>query len=56
MIMTEWPEFRNPDLDLIKRKLKNPIILDGRNIFSLSQMKQHGFKYVSIGRKEVNGL
>jgi len=50
MIMTEWPVFRTPEFKLIKEKLKNPLILDGRNLYDVDQMKELGFTYFSIGR------
>lgn len=50
MIMTEWPVFRTPEFKLIKEKLKNPLILDGRNLYEVDQMKELGFTYFSIGR------
>ena len=50
MIMTEWPVFRTPDFDEIKKELKEPLILDGRNLFEVDQMKKLGFTYFSIGR------
>lgn len=55
MIMTEWPAFRTPDFDEIKSKLKNPVIFDGRNLYDVSQLKEAGFAYYSIGRETVNG-
>jgi UDP-glucose 6-dehydrogenase len=51
MIMTEWPAFRTPDFDEIKRKLKTPVIFDGRNLYNVAQLKEYGFTYYSIGRK-----
>lgn len=51
LIMTEWNEFRNPDFDIIKKDLKNPVIFDGRNIFSRDKMLENGFIYYSIGRQ-----
>ncbi|MGM0579830.1 MAG: UDP-glucose dehydrogenase family protein [Bacteroidota bacterium] len=50
MIMTEWPVFRTPDFDKIKKELKEPLILDGRNLYDVEQMKELGFTYFSIGR------
>ena len=50
MIMTEWPVFRTPEFKLIKEKLRNPLILDGRNLYEVDQMKELGFTYFSIGR------
>jgi UDPglucose 6-dehydrogenase len=49
-IVTEWNEFRRPDLDRVKGLLKTPVIFDGRNLFSPNQMQQQGFTYYSIGR------
>jgi len=51
IILTEWEEFKNMDLKKIKSLLKNPIIIDGRNIFNPEKMRKLGFKYISIGRK-----
>jgi len=50
MIVTEWNEFKNPDFDQIINALKEPVIFDGRNLFSPQLMKDKGFKYFSIGR------
>jgi len=54
IIITEWNQFRTPDFDLIKSKLKNNIIFDGRNLYNLDFMADEGFEYYSIGRREVN--
>ncbi len=50
LIVTEWNEFRRPDLDRIKSLLKAPIIIDGRNLFEPKKMKALGFDYEGIGR------
>ena len=50
LILTEWDEFRNLDLTKIKQLLKQPIIVDGRNIFDPKAMKEYGFIYSGIGR------
>ncbi|RUA33671.1 MAG: UDP-glucose 6-dehydrogenase [Bacteroidetes bacterium] len=50
MIMTEWPVFRTPDFEEIKKELSEPLILDGRNLYDVEQMKELGFTYFSIGR------
>jgi len=50
IILTEWDEFKSLDLSRIKRLLKQPIIIDGRNIFNPKVMKEYGFKYSGIGR------
>ncbi len=54
LILTEWNEFRNPDFERLKSGLKDLLIFDGRNIFSPEKMQEEGFKYFSIGRKNVN--
>jgi UDPglucose 6-dehydrogenase len=54
VIMTDWNEYKNPDFARMKTTLKTPLIVDGRNLYSLDTMKTHGFKYRSIGRKDVN--
>lgn len=53
MIMTEWPIFRTPEFEKIASALSNKIIFDGRNLYDLSQMKEYGFQYHSIGRRIV---
>jgi UDPglucose 6-dehydrogenase len=50
IIITEWDEFRNLDLPKLKRLLKQPVIIDGRNIFDPLQMKRLGFVYQGVGR------
>ena len=52
ILITEWPEFRSPDFDLIKSKLRNPIIFDGRNQYSGQKMKKLGFEYYQIGKND----
>lgn len=48
-ICTEWPEFRNPDFDYVKHKLRQPLIFDGRNLWEPEQMRARGFTYYGIG-------
>jgi UDPglucose 6-dehydrogenase len=50
IIATEWPEFRTPDFDQIGSRLKNKVIFDGRNLFSIPEIKDLGFEYYSVGR------
>lgn len=54
LICTEWSIFRTPDYNRLKQLLNNPIVFDGRNLYNVSDMKEEGFTYVSIGRKAVN--
>lgn len=51
IIVTEWNEFRNPDLAKLKSSLKAPVIFDGRNLFIPSQIREKGFTYYGIGRR-----
>jgi UDPglucose 6-dehydrogenase len=53
VILTEWQEFRNPDFELIAKKLKQPVIFDGRNLYDPEVARKAGIKYHSIGRPDV---
>jgi UDPglucose 6-dehydrogenase len=53
IIATEWSEFRTPDFEKMTQRMKGKVIFDGRNVFDLSQMKDLGFYYESIGRKTI---
>lgn len=50
VVATEWPEFKQLDLEYARRALTHPILFDGRNLFDARQMEQLGFIYKSIGR------
>ena len=50
VIVTEWKEFRSPDIDLIKARLKQPLIVDGRNLYDPALVRGQGFDYLAIGR------
>ncbi len=50
VVVTEWPKFRSPDFDEIKRNLNAPLIFDGRNLYDPAQMKDAGIAYYAIGR------
>ena len=51
LLITEWNQFRYPDFHEIKRRLKNPVIFDGRNQYDPKDMKELGFTYYGIGRQ-----
>lgn len=53
IICTEWSIFRSPSFSKVKELLKEPVIFDGRNLYQLEEMETEGFKYISIGRKEI---
>lgn len=55
LIVTEWPEFRTPNWEKIGESLSEKVIFDGRNLYELDLMVNQGFKYYSIGRKDING-
>ncbi len=49
-ILTEWDEFRSLDLNLIKRRMRVPILADGRNLFDRKTVESLGFTYIGVGR------
>ncbi|GIK25305.1 MAG: UDP-glucose 6-dehydrogenase [Rhodocyclales bacterium] len=50
VIVTEWKEFRSPDFEDMKRRLKVPLVFDGRNLYDPAQMRAAGIEYHAIGR------
>jgi len=50
IVVTEWDEFRNVDMRAVKVLLKQPVIIDGRNIYDPDELKALGFTYIGIGR------
>ncbi|MCG3175557.1 MAG: UDP-glucose 6-dehydrogenase TuaD [Candidatus Omnitrophica bacterium] len=50
LVLTEWNEFKELDLVKLKKLLKQPVVLDGRNIYDPAKMKRLGYRYASIGR------
>jgi len=53
LILTEWLQYRRPDLGRIKTLLTQPLVVDGRNLFDREKMRELGFTYLSIGRQDV---
>jgi len=53
LILTEWLQYRRPNLGRIKSLLKHPLIIDGRNLFSAARMGKLGYTYLSVGRGDV---
>src|SRR2546421_353905 len=53
VIATEWNEFANVDLEIVKEKMTTPIVFDGRNLLDPETMRRLGFHYYSIGRASV---
>ncbi|MBV6476176.1 MAG: UDP-glucose/GDP-mannose dehydrogenase family protein [Rhodocyclaceae bacterium] len=50
VIATEWKEFRSPDFEDMKRRLKAPLVFDGRNLYDPAQLRAAGIEYHAIGR------
>jgi UDPglucose 6-dehydrogenase len=53
VICTEWQEFRNPDFEIMRRLMKEPVIFDGRNLYEPRHLEPLGFTYYAIGRGRV---
>jgi UDPglucose 6-dehydrogenase len=53
LIVTEWPQFRTPEFEVMDVLLKNKVVFDGRNLYDLAQMREMGYTYYSIGRETV---
>ena len=54
LILTDWSEFKELDLERLYNAMRYPIILDGRNLFEPEVMQSFGFTYISVGRPSVN--
>lgn len=50
LLVTEWKEFRLPSWRVVKKVMKSPVVIDGRNIYDPQEMAENGFEYYSIGR------
>lgn len=50
LLLTEWTVYRQPDFQLLKASLKQPVVFDGRNVYDPAKMKELGFEYTGIGR------
>jgi len=53
LILADWPEIHKIDLNKLKRIMRCPIIVDGRNVFEPAEMAEHGLTYHSIGRQSI---
>jgi UDPglucose 6-dehydrogenase len=54
ILVTEWPEFRLPNWDLVHKSMNEPVIFDGRNIYQPNDMKKRNFTYFGIGLNNKN--
>jgi len=52
VLLTEWKEFRSPDFEEMRRKLKTPVIFDGRNQYNTFNLEEKGFEYYQIGKSK----
>jgi len=53
IICTDWNQFKNPDFEVMRNRMLDPVIFDGRNLYSCEMLRQHGFTYCSIGRPDI---
>ena len=53
LLLTEWPEFSQPNFDRMNEIMVSPIIFDGRNVYRCDRMEERGFSYFSIGRPPI---
>jgi UDPglucose 6-dehydrogenase len=51
VIVTEWDEFRALDFKRLKATMKNPVIVDLRNVYPANEVTRHGFSYFAVGKK-----
>lgn len=50
LVLTEWKQFRLPSWGVVVRTMRNPLVIDGRNLYDAAEMEQHGLTYLCIGR------
>lgn len=50
LMVTEWKEFRIPSWGVVKKSMKHPLVLDGRNIYDQKELKENGIEYHCIGK------
>jgi UDPglucose 6-dehydrogenase len=55
VVVTEWVQYRTLDLKRLKRELRQPVVVDLRNIYRPEDMATHGFTYESVGRRTLPG-
>ena len=53
IICTEWPEFRKPDFEFLKKNMRVPVIFDGRNIYDPKELREKGFDYIGVGVSNI---
>ena len=53
VVCTDWDEFKVPEFEEMDRRMRGRVVFDGRNIYRISQMREHGYTYYSVGRGPV---
>jgi UDPglucose 6-dehydrogenase len=56
LVLTDWQEFRNPDWARVRARLNQPVVIDGRNLYSLVDLREAGFVYYSVGRPRIGSI
>ena len=51
LLVTEWTEFRMPTWPVVKKTMRTPLVIDGRNIYDKKELTEYGIEYLCIGRK-----
>jgi len=51
ILVTEWKEFRMPTWQVVKKTMRKPLVIDGRNIYDKNELAEYGIEYLCIGRK-----
>jgi UDPglucose 6-dehydrogenase len=54
IICTDWDQFKHPDLSEVKKRMNQPVVFDGRNLYKPEDMQENGFDYHSVGRSLVH--
>jgi UDPglucose 6-dehydrogenase len=50
LLLTEWKQFRLPSWGVVKKAMRTPLIIDGRNIYCTDELQELGFEYFCIGK------
>ena len=50
VVLTDWQQFRNPDFDLVAKRLRRAVLFDGRNLYDPGYVKRMGIEYHGVGR------
>jgi UDPglucose 6-dehydrogenase len=50
LLLTEWNEFKQLDMDRVRARMRRPVLLDGRNVYEPEERRAAGFTYAGVGR------